>query len=36
VSIRNLASKFAGSVDPSEPQMIPTGGKKKFRLFSKS
>jgi pilus assembly protein CpaE len=36
VSIRNLANKFAGLMDTTDPQVIPTGGKKKFRLFSKS
>ena len=35
VSIRNLAAKFAGAVDPSEPSVAPIA-KKKFRLFSKS
>ena len=35
VSIRNLAAKFAGAVDPSEPSVAPVV-KKKFRLFSKS
>jgi pilus assembly protein CpaE len=35
VSIRNLAAKFVGAADPSEPTIIPTT-KKKFRLFSKS
>jgi pilus assembly protein CpaE len=35
VSIRNLAAKFAGAVDSSQAQAVPTV-KKKFRLFSKS
>jgi len=36
MSIRNLATKFTGSMNSTDPQMIPTVVRKKFRLFSRS
>jgi pilus assembly protein CpaE len=35
-AVRSLATKFTGSIDAAEPQVIPTVVRKKFRLFSRS
>lgn len=35
-SIRSLATKFTGTLEFAEPQVIPTQNRKRFRLFSRS
>ncbi len=35
-SVRSLASKFTGTLEFAEPQVIPTEKRKRFRLFSRS